>query len=263
MFFLLSKTLGNLIIPSNAIVAVAVLGLILFPTRLARWGQRLLVVGWLLLIVCSLSPLPYLALVPLEARFPRWDGAGPAPSGIIVLGGAIDPALSLAHEAPIFTAGVDRLIAASQLVRRFPHVRIVFTGGSGEMFSDAREADWANSAFEALGVAADRITLERTARNTYENATFTKNLLGPDARGKWVLVTSAFHMPRAVAVFRAAGFDVQPLPVGWKTLGTEGILTFPGFNLGALGLLDLATKEWIGLAAYRLTGRTTEFFPAP
>ena len=263
LFFFLSKTLGVLLLPSSIIITIGVLGLVLLPTRLVSAGRRLLTTCVLLLIVCSSTPLPLFFFVPLETRFPHWTGAGTEPRGIIVLGGAIDPVLSKAHGVPVLNSSVDRIVAAARLARQYPNAQIVFSGGSGQMFSDAREADWSERAFETMGVPRDRILFERNARSTYENAIFTKALVNPQPTDKWILVTSAFHMARAVGVFRASGFDVDAYPTDWKTLGTESLYNFPGYNLGGLGLLDLAIKEWLGLVAYRLTGRSAELFPSP
>lgn len=115
--------------------------------------------------------------------------------------------------------------------------------------------------FEQMGVARDRVTLERRSRNTAENAEFTKALIGPKPGERWLLVTSAAHMPRSVGCFRRAGFPVEAYPVGWRA--TPG-WPLPEKALSAgLARFDRAAHEWIGLIAYRLLGRTDALFPAP
>src|SRR4029077_16516066 len=117
--------------------------------------------------------------------------------------------------------------------------------------------------FAALGVAHDRITAEEQSRNTIENAVFSRLLADPKPGERLLLVTSASHMPRAIAAFRAAGFPVEAYPVNWHTRGRrDAAELFPSFA-GGLAMTDYAMHEWIGLAAYWLTGKTSELFPAP
>src|SRR6202040_615900 len=116
----------------------------LLATRFASLGRKLLVASVLLLAICGFSPLGKLLLYPLESRFPPWDAARGAPDGIIVLGGSIDPDLSVAHGTPVVQAAADRIIAAAALARKYPNARVVFTGGNPYLISnDAREADYA------------------------------------------------------------------------------------------------------------------------
>ena len=117
-------------------------------------------------------------------------------------------------------------LAAAALARRFPNARVVFSGGSANLISnDAREADFAGAIFESLGVDKSRLIMERESRNTQENAEFSKALVKPKEGERWVLVTSAFHMPRSVGLFRKAGFAVEPYPVDWRVggRGSDGV----------------------------------------
>jgi uncharacterized SAM-binding protein YcdF (DUF218 family) len=225
----------------------------------------MLVASAVLLVVCGLTPLPNLLLYPLEARFPPWDDTRGAPDGIVVLGGSIDPELSAAHGVTVFRGSVDRVIAAAGLAHRYPQARIVFSGGSANLVSDdsAKEADYAASVFVRLGVAKDRLIMERRSRNTQENAVLTKALVSPKPGERWLLVTSAYHMPRSVGVFRKAGFAVEPYPADWRTGGRIAGLGFTSFASEGLDHADTALREWIGLAAYRISGKTDALFPGP
>ena len=144
-----------------------------------------------------------------------------------MLGGSIDPELSVAHGVTVFKGSVDRIIAAAALAHRYPNARIVFSGGSANLVADdaAKEADYAVSVFESLGIARSRLTMERRSRNTQENAEFSKALVAPKAGERWLLVTSAYHMPRSVGVFRKAGFAVEPYPADWRTGGRDDLWT--------------------------------------
>jgi uncharacterized SAM-binding protein YcdF (DUF218 family) len=265
LFFFLSKTLGLMLLPTNFMIGVGIAGLLLLLTRFASLGRKLLIASTVLLAICGFSPLGNLLLYPLEARFPPWDDTRGAPDGIVVLGGSIDPELSAAHGVTVFRGSVDRLIAAAGLAHRYPQARIVFSGGSANLVSDdaAKEADYAAAVFERLGVAKDRLIMERRSRNTQENAAFTKALVSPKPGERWLLVTSAYHMPRSVGIFRKAGFAVEPYPADWHTGGLRDILMFSLRSVEGLERTDAAMREWMGLAAYWISGKTSAFFPGP
>lgn len=128
---------------------------------------------------------------------------------------------------------------------------------------DAKEADYAGAAFESLGVSPERLTMERQARNTLENAEFSKALAAPKSGDRWLLVTSAYHMPRSVGVFRKAGFAIEPYPVDWRTAGRADLLKDWFLSARGLESVDIGIREWIGLAAYWISGKTSEFMPGP
>jgi uncharacterized SAM-binding protein YcdF (DUF218 family) len=264
LFFILSKTLGAILLPTNLLIGIGAVGAILMATRFASLGRKLVIVSVLLLVVCGLSPLGTLLLYPLEQRFPPWDAARGAPDGIIVLGASIEADLSAAHGTPVVRSSPDRIIAAAALAHRYPNARIVFSGGSANLISnDAREADFAGAIFESLGIDKSRLIMERRSRNTLENAEFSKALVAPKADERWLLVTSAFHMPRSVGLFRKAGFAVEPYPVDWRVGGRDDLLSFTNIALDGLGRTDAAVREWMGLIAYRATGKIDEFLPGP
>ena len=264
MFFILSKTLGIAMLPTNFLLGIGVLGALLSATRFASLGRKLVIASVILLAISGFSPLGNWVLYPLEQRFPPWDATQGAPDGIVVLGGSIDPDLSIAHGVPVVRSAADRILAAATLARRYPKARIIFTGGSSNLISnEAKEADYAVELFENLGLSRDRLEIERRARNTQENAEFSKALAVPKSGERWLLLTSAYHMPRSVGVFRKAGFAVEPYPVDWHVGGKADLATFWIFAAEGLGSVDVGVREWIGLAAYRISGKSSEFFPGP
>jgi uncharacterized SAM-binding protein YcdF (DUF218 family) len=264
LFFVLSKTLGYLLLPTNFLIAIGFVGAILMATRFASLGRKLVIVAVLLLVVCGLSPLGKALLYPLEQRFPQWDATRGTPDGIIILGGSIDADLSVAYGTPVVRGAPDRIITAAALARRYPNARVVFSGGSANLISnDAREADFAGAIFESLGVDKSRLTMERQSRNTQENADFSKALVAPKDGERWLLVTSAFHMPRSVGLFRKAGFAVEPYPVDWRVGSRDDLMSPSNAAIEGLARTDLAIREWMGLIAYRLTGRIDELLPGP
>jgi uncharacterized SAM-binding protein YcdF (DUF218 family) len=264
LFFALSKTLGIMLLPTNFLIGMGVLGAILLASRFASLGRKLLIASVALLAICGFSPLGNWLLYPLESRFPAWDATRGPPDGIVVLGASIDADLSVAHGGAVVRSAPDRIIAAAMLALRYPNARIVFSGGSSNLISnDVREADYAGALFESLGISKARLTMERGSRNTQENAEFSKAIADPKNGERWLLVTSAFHMPRSVGLFRKAGFAVEPYPVDWRVGGRSDLLMFSNLGIDGLGRTDVAVRDWVGLAAYRMSGKTDEFFPGP
>jgi uncharacterized SAM-binding protein YcdF (DUF218 family) len=150
-----------------------------------------------------------------------------------------------------------------KLARAYPRARIVYSGGDASLMgSEAPEADFIHPLLDSFGIPRDRVLLETRSRNTAENAVFTKELVEPKPTERWLIVTSALHMPRAIGCFRKAGFAVEAYPVGWRTTQLFDSLGQRTLSEG-LKQLDVAANEWIGLVAYRLTGRTSALFPAP
>ncbi len=269
MFFYIAKGLWFLLQPSTLIALLIGYGSILIWTGWARWGRRFVTIGAILLLVVGLSPLGNALILPLEDRFPRADlDAPPPPTGFIILGGAEDRLVGEARGAPTLNEASERMVEAAMLARRFPEAKVAFSGGdAGILYKTGSEAEGAESLLTALGVAQDRLILEAKSRDTYENAAYLKEELtragelGPGKR--WLLITSAYHMPRAMGAFRQAGFNVEPWPVDYRTRGVAD-LTRP-FDKVSEGLrrVDVAAREWVGLLAYWLRGRSDALFPAP
>jgi uncharacterized SAM-binding protein YcdF (DUF218 family) len=263
MFFILSKTIAFLLLPSNFLIACGLAGVLLMATRWMRAGTRVMVASIISLAAAGFLPVGNLLLHALESRFPPWDASRGAPDGIIILGGAIAPRLSRDHGEPIVNAEGGRIIAMGKLARAYSDARIVYSGGDGSLLGNQpAEADFVYPLLDSFGVRRERVILEPRSRNTAENAAFTKDLVKPKPGERWLLVTSAQHMPRAVGCFRAVDFPVEAYPVGWHT-NPQGDLMAPRSFAEGLGQLDSAAYEWLGLLAYRLTGRTSEFLPSP
>jgi uncharacterized SAM-binding protein YcdF (DUF218 family) len=264
MFFLLSKTLGFFALPSNFAILAATAGVALLFTRFARAGRLVLVASFAALLLMGFSPLGNVLIYALENRFQPWDPAQGPPDGIIILGGAIDPDLSIVHDQAALNDNAERLTSIAAIARRYSAARIVYSGGSADVFrKGASEADYAPQLLESFGIAPDRIILEGRSRNTAENAAFTKQLVNPKPGERWVLVTSGYHMPRAIGCFRQVGFSVEAYPVDWRVEDIGHVLLSVNTFASGLTATDLAMHEWAGLVVYWLTGRSSELFPGP
>ena len=263
MFFLLSKSVAFLLLPSNILIGVAAVGAVLLAMDKKRAGTALLLASIVLLAIAGWWPTGNLLAHALESRFPPWNSNRGAPDGIVVLGGSISSELSREFGEPVIGGDGNRIIALGKLARAYPDARVIYSGGDSSLLGNQPpEAEFVYQVLDSLGVPRGRILLEPRSRNTAENAAFTKSLANPRAGERWLLVTSAQHMPRAVGSFRGVGFPVEAYPVGWRTSPYADLGVPLAFG-HALGRFDSAAREWIGLLVYWATGKTSELFPSP
>lgn len=254
--FELSKLLGPLLDPRTLLFTVLLVGTVLLWTPLRRWGRQLVTLSVLVALAFVFLPIGSTLLHRIEHRFYRT----PLPErvdGIIALGGDFN--VMLAAEYGPTSAASPRLMALADLSRRYPDARLVFTGGAGPDSLGVVEADVARQILSVMGIDSDRVLYEGKSRNTRENATLTHALAGPKTGEAWLLVTSAYHMPRAAGAFRAAGWTVIAHPVDFRAVSGGRLFSMDG------GLPDaaLAVREIVGLIYYRMRGWTDTVFPAP
>jgi uncharacterized SAM-binding protein YcdF (DUF218 family) len=252
MLFILSKTAGFFSVPSNALSALGLIGvLLLCSSQCARVGRWLLVIDVILLAVIGFLPIGAALTLPLEERFPSWAPARGAPTGVVVLGGG-------------GVAPAERIAAIAELARRYPTMRILVAGGNGSLLADAApESALIGRLLESAGVPTERIELESRSRSTVENAGLSKEIATPKPGERWLLVTSAMHMSRAIGAFRQAGFCVEAYPTELENLGRRDVLWVSGSLASGLAKVDAAAHEWVGLMFYWLTGQIAELFPGP
>ena len=266
VFFFASKIFWMIASPINLLMFAALIGALFCYGRRARFGRGLALTAILALIAAATLPLGMLLIGPLEDRFPLPPPDLPPPEGIIVLGGAIDDQVSAAREETVFDEGGERLTEAVVLAKRFPQARVVYTGGTASFVPGATstEALQARKFMSQMGIAPDRVTIEDKSRNTDENARFTAAIVHPQPSQRWIIVTSAFHMPRAMGLFEKAGFHPIAYPVGFRTCGRwRNDLRLRFEPVRNLRIFEIAIHEWIGLAAYWANGRMDHLFPGP
>lgn len=253
MFFVASKLFAYVSPPSHwlgFLVLATALALLLGRRRAAGICAGLAV---LVLLLAGTSLINGPLVRALEDRYPR--PAWPAHvDGVLVLGSGEDAEILRRRGAPSANEGAYRLIAAMAVARHYPQARVVFSGGSGSLTGHNVESVTARYVFDELGLDQRRLTLESRSRNTYENILFSRALAKPKPGEVWLLDTSAIHVPRAMAVAKKLGWTMVPWPSDY--------LTAPGgpatdlFDVGGnLGLSDYAAHEWIGMLAYRLSGK--------
>ncbi len=223
-------------------------------------GRRLCFAVGLIFFLIAVFPVGDWMLLPLENHFPpvKPDHV----DGIILLGGDENPLLTEARDVPSVRSSASRYIAFTALAHEYPQAKLIYTGGSAFMthVSDMSDADVAKKVLLALGLSQDRITFEDKSRNTYENAKFAAAIVHPKPQQKWLLVTSAYHMPRSIGCFRKIGWDVYPAPADY--ISTGKLTSEVHFNLveHLLGM-TAAIHEYTGLIAYWMMGYISSPWP--
>jgi uncharacterized SAM-binding protein YcdF (DUF218 family) len=261
--FILGKLVWAVVQPGNLLLLCLLAGVVLFLLSRARRGRVLVGLAALGFALLAVAPIGPVMLLTLEQRFPRPAQLPERIDGILLLGGAVDPALSLSYGETVFNSSIARVLGGVALARRHPEAKLILVSGEGGFFPVGYSEARATLGFVVdEGIAPARILLEDKSRSTHENAVYAKEMIRPTPGETWVLVTSAFHMPRAVASFDGVGWSVIPYPVDFKIDPKTGLST--GFSLlDGLSAATLAGKEWAGLLGYRLMGWTRQLFPEP
>lgn len=260
LFFVASKVFWAIAQPDSLIVILLAISTLLTLFHRMRWAKITITSTTLFLTSLGFYPLGDLVLAPLENSYAQPRDL--APSRIILLGGGEDSYPSALTQTQNLTEAGDRFLAALSLAHQFPNATLIFTGGSGNMLDQSISgADIAGPMFSGFPSLGTRTILEATSRNTYENARNTKDALaamGHDLTdGQTVLVTSAFHIRRSMGVFCAAGY--------------QNLIAYPtDFRVSQkwdwdlanhLADLNIGLREWIGLVAYRVTGKISSLSP--
>ncbi|CCM77996.1 YdcF family protein [Rhizobium mesoamericanum] len=241
LFVLLAVLAGLVRWRATSLASSTIAGLILFATLYTTLGNFL--------------------LEGLEDRFLKPQDPADLQC-MIVLGGAFENEVNTARHGVELNAGADRLVEALRLAQKYPLARILISGGDGSI-SGIYEGDAVISArfFPMFGIGQERLLEETTSRTTFENAMNTKELLASQGLSNCLLITSGYHMPRSVGIFRKLGIDVVPWPTDYRTEGQESLgLDFTQPNRNSQNLAT-AIREWFGLVGYYLAGRTSELYP--
>jgi len=262
--FLVGKLVWALLQPGNLLMLCLIAGTLFLLFSRGRRGKVLIGLSALGFVLIAVAPIgPAMLLLALERRFPRPAVLPERIDGILLLGGAVDPGISRAFGETAFNSQVSRVLAGIALARHHPEAKLALIGGEGEFFPVGFPEARATQGFVLEeGISPGRVILKERSRSTHENAAFAYEMIRPGRAETWVLVTSAFHMPRSVASFRAVGWSVIPYPVDFKVDPSTGL--HANFNLlDGLSASTIAGKEWVGLLGYRLQGWTKELFPVP
>ncbi len=259
-FWLISKILWALIAPETLLLFLLILSSGLLWSRYYQQGRVLISSTILFIAMVSVFPFSSWILRPLEERFPVPKNLPTQVDGIIVLAGAENISVTAERDQPSVYDGGERLTTFAWLANIYPDAVLLFSGGSGTLVEQKHKpADTARKMFNQIGLDPERVRFESDSKNTAENASKSYDLIQPRSDQNWILVTSAFHMPRSVGLFRKAGWTVIPYPVDFNTTKSFNLT----FDLREIGRFSTGIREWLGLIVYRLTGVTLVLFPGP
>ncbi len=255
--FLVSKLLGLMAQPLVWVAALLALALLLARYK-PRAAKALQIAALTLLLAMGWLPLPDMGVRWLESQYAEIPPTASLSqyAGLVVLGGGLAAGqVAQDHAQPSLNDSSERMSASVAAVRRAGHLQLVFTGGEGALLGTGpREAARAQLFFESQGVPPERVRYEAASRNTYDNAVMTAQLSGIDIHRPWLLVTSAWHMPRAMATFKKAGWNVTAYPVDFRTGNTTQWSDYE--LLAGSDRWQLLLHELVGLISYRLAGRS-------
>lgn len=238
-------------------VALLLLAALLCLHWRPSWGTRLVGGALALLLLIGWEPLPDAVLRHLEAQYPALPPQVPLAryAGVVVLGGALEPSyVWVTPGQSALNDAAERMTEVLPLLRRQSALRVLFTGGHGEwQGSGLTESERAQQFFTAQGLPPDQFRYESASRTTFENATLSKALPGINPRLPWLLLTSAWHMPRAMAVFEKEGWNVTAYPVDFRSGQATPWLQY--HMARGVKKWNTALHECLGLLMYRLSGR--------
>lgn len=263
LFFLLAKTFWLFCSPESLLIILTLFCFFLIFIRAYKKATLLSIFLSVSIFMISVFPVGDWLLFPLEKRFPPVAHLSPPIDGIIILGGSENIYNSFVWQQVELNQHSERFFAFIKLAREFPHAVHVYTGGSGDpLLQEYKGSVVAKRLFEEQGLDTSTILFESESRNTFENAVMTKKMVNPDPSDRWVLITSASHMPRSLGIFYKAGWKVLPYPVNHDT-NPEAFFRITWNFSGNLAKLNNAAYEWMGLFAYYMTGKTSHLFPGP
>jgi uncharacterized SAM-binding protein YcdF (DUF218 family) len=263
MYNLASNLFTAIADPAGLLLLMLAGGTVLLWTRWRRAGRRLVLLSTVAFVAVAVLPLRTWLILPLENRFPipvlpdRVDG-------IVVLGGAQNLTITATRHQPTLNDNAERVTAFAALAHSYPEARLVVAGGyRGTSPPAVREGEVTAAIVASLGVAPERLIVDDSSRNTWDNATYALRRAVPAPGETWLLITSARHMPRAVGTFRRAGWaDIVPYPVDFTTVPDPRPSLRFGLESG-IDALQQGQYEWIALVTYRVLGRTASLFPGP
>ena len=257
--FYLSKVLWFLFNPINLIILFILIGFLLNLLNYIKISKYIYIFSFILFFITSVLPSGSYLNFLLEKNFHNMQYNFKNIDGILILSGATNPYLTNIHNQINLNSSAERLVESVILMKKFPKAKIVFSGGSGTIninHSKFTHSYVANKFFVNMGINANRIIYEKKSRNTFENILFSKNIINPKNNEKWILITSAFHLKRSLAIAKKLKWNLIPYPVDFNKDKKFNLKFSSFFNfLSNISEFNKSMHEWIGIFAYKLMGR--------
>ena len=255
----LSKNIWLILGPINFLIILICIGLCLKLFKKKFSSNFFLILSFIYFCIIAVLPTGYYFLNKLESSFQSKKILESNIDGLLILGGPSSSNLSYIHQQVSFNEAGERLTESIKVIKNFKPKKIIFSGGSPSQTFDSSHAYVAEKFFSEMGIETDNIIFEFKSRNTYENILFSMEIAQPKKEENWLIITSAFHMKRAIYIAEKLDWKFIPYPVDFRT----GLLPYtkPSITfLRNINTFDLASHEIIGLISYYFLGRTDKIF---
>ena len=260
MSFFFSKIIWLILNPFNIFVFFNLLTIILFFFNLKKITITIFFINSFFLLIVSFFPIGNYLIYQIEKEYHSNIQIPEKLDGILILGGATNALMFKEYNQINVNDSAERLIESVKIIKKFKNSKVIFSGGSGILNrSDLGHSQVAKSFYSLMGLNTDKIIFENKSKNTFENILFSKNIAKPKNNDRWLLITSAAHMKRAILVGLKQDWYLIPYAVDFQN--TKKFQFTPNLNLlSNLYSFQKASHEWTGLLAYYLMNRTKKVF---
>ncbi len=259
MSFYLSKILWLIVNPFNIFIFITIITIFLYFISFRRLSLIIFLINFIFITFISIFPIGNYLTYNIEKEFHSNIKIPERVDGILILGGATNPLLFKEFGQISLNGSAERLVESVMIIRKFEKAKVIFSGGSGNINrTDLGHSQVAKLFYKKMGVDINKIFFEDKSRNTHENIIYSKKIAKPKKNENWLLITSAFHMKRALLIAEKNNWKFIPYAVDFKNI-KEFKLT-PNLNLlSNLNSFQSGLHEWLGLVSYYLMGRTEKF----
>ena len=259
MSFYLSKILWLIVNPFNIFIFITLFTMFLYLINFRRISLIIYLINFIFIALISFLPIGSYLTYIIEKEFHTNTKIPERVDGILILGGATNPLLFKEFDQISLNGSAERLVESVMIIRKFEKAKVIFSGGSGIVNrSDLGHSQVVKLFYKKMGVDINKIFFEDKSRNTHENIIYSKKIAKPKKNENWLLITSAFHMKRALLIAEKNNWKFIPYAVDFKNI-KEFKLT-PNLNLlSNLNSFQSGLHEWLGLVSYYLMGRTEKF----
>ena len=260
MSFYLSKILWLILNPFNFFIFVNIITIFLYFINFKRISLFIFLINFIFLLTISIFPIGNFLIHKIEKEYHLKNMVPNNLDGILILGGATSPTLFKEFNQVSVNDSAERLIESVKIIKEFKNSKIIFSGGSGVVGRpELGHAEAAKFFYKKMEINTDRIIFENKSRNTYENILFSNEIVNPRKNEKWLLITSASHMKRALLIGLKQDWKLIPYAVDFKIRKKYEFK--PSFNLlSNLNSFQQASHEWLGLISYYFMKRTDRIF---
>lgn len=258
--FFIGKVFWELFNPVQVLFITLFVSLPMLLSSWKKFAKYLLFFSVGVFLFIGIIPTKFIA-APLENYFPQTQlPPQEQVEGIFILGGSINLIASEKQNRTIFDKNKKRVSGGIEMMKHYPAVRVVYSGSNYTPFVGRHEGYYFRKYLKSLGIKR-KIIYEKYSRTTYENARYASSAVS-DFDKKWILVTSAVHMPRSIGLFRKEGLNVVPYPVDYIKEDKHSSKPFsPKLFISNYFRFNQVMKEYISLLAFYVLGKTDHLLP--